>query len=95
MPVAIETSGVSGEQDIELVKEIGQRIAASKTQTTVNHILPTALVASCPAWQRILCAGDTPHSLLTFLPVDILWLLMTGHHLYVFKTFFLLLNSWY
>ena len=29
MPVAIETSGVWGEQAIELVKELGRRIAAS------------------------------------------------------------------
>ena len=64
VPVAIETSGVWGEQAIELVMEIGRRIAASthEPRSTVNLIPPTAPVSSGPARQRLLCAGDTSHT---------------------------------
>jgi hypothetical protein len=77
VPVAIETSGIWGEQAIELVKEIGRRIAASTHELRSTAFLRQRLsVAVQRGNAYTVCWGHFPH-LLTLPHIDKLWLPMT------------------
>ena len=52
VPVAIETSGIWGQQALDLVSDIGRRI------TAVNHALPTASLRCCSTRRCPTCGPD-------------------------------------
>ena len=66
VPVAIETSGVWGEQAIALVMEIGRRIAASTHEPRSTSFLRQRLSVAVQRGNAYCVLGHFPHSQLTF-----------------------------